>query len=100
MILKTVNRNKERERERETLWGGKDGKILGGGVAASQLERDWISAVKKVSANTNSSRPHDCVQVPLSEHQQVGHPSILTSTHSLLPRTLTGTSHLEDVDVD
>lgn len=29
-----------------------------GGGAVIQLEKDWISAVRKVSANTNSPRPH------------------------------------------
>lgn len=29
-----------------------------GGVGASQLEKDRITAVRKVSAKTNSPRPH------------------------------------------
>lgn len=35
----------------------------GGGVVVSQLEKDWIMAVRKVSANTNSPWPHGSVWV-------------------------------------
>lgn len=44
--------------------GGRDereGKREGGGVVASQLEKDWITAVRKVSASTNSHWPHGSV---------------------------------------
>ncbi len=40
---------------------GRKGKREGGGVVASQLEKDWITAVRKVSANTNSPWPHGSV---------------------------------------
>lgn len=33
----------------------------GGGVVVSQLEKDWITAVRKVSANTNSPWLHASV---------------------------------------
>lgn len=41
--------------------GGMEKKKVGGGVVASQLEKDWITAVRKVSANTNSPWPHGSV---------------------------------------
>lgn len=52
--------------------GRKDGgKNEGGGVVASQLEKDWITALRKVSANTNSPWSHGGV---LSEHPHLPPP--------------------------
>lgn len=55
--------------------GRKEEKKEGGGAVASQLEKDWITAVRKVSANKNSLWPLGSV---LTEHP---HPN----SHLILP---------------
>lgn len=61
-------------------WGRRDGRKEGGGVVVvSQLEKDWIMAVRKVSANTNSPWPHGNVGV-----LEYSHPT----THPHLPPPL------------
>lgn len=66
--------------------GGKKGRMeekkkgaqeRGGGVVASQLEKDWITAVRKVSANTNSPWSPGSVWAILE--CQTPHPPIDTS---------------------
>lgn len=50
----------------------------GGGVVAMQLKKDWITAARKVSANTNSPWAHSTVWL-LSEHPHPSHSSAHTS---------------------
>lgn len=53
----------------------------GGGVVARQLKKDWITAARKVSANTNSPWPRSTVWL-LSEHP---HPSHLPTPYNQQP---------------